>query len=182
MSVAGATVTAIAGFGTDLIVDFVERRRSRTSTAIEAYSEVEDKDTTTATMSKQVRFSEDVHIHSFPHLSKQEISRRWDSKRDKFLFKQELARDVWNIRHLLSTTPMEELEKEVLYRCLGLEALVSSQVTRYLKRMREEHSSSIVELQYRLSGEQLAAYSMSRSLQSRERAQNLALANWEILP
>ena len=131
---------------------------------------------------KRVRFSEDIQATVLPYpASKEEFSRRWHSKRDKFLFKQELARDVRNIRRLLSTTPMETLEKDVLYWCLGLEALVSAQVTRYLKRMKEEHSSSIVKLQYRLTDEQLAAFAMSHSLQSKERAQELAAGNWEIL-
>ena len=130
---------------------------------------------------KQVRFSDDIRIRSFPYPSKEELFQRWDSKKDKVLFKQELARDVQCIRHLLSSTPMEALNKEVLYWCLGLEALVSVQVTRLVRDMKVGHSRSIVQMQHHLSDEQLASYARRRSLQSRERAQELAAGNWQIL-
>ena len=136
----------------------------------------------TSTKHKQVRFSDETRIHTLPYPSEEELLQRWHSKKDKIIFKQGLVRDVRNIRHLLSSIPMEELEKEVLYWCLGLEALVSIQVTRFLREMKVRHSRSIVQLQHHLSDEQLAAYAMRSSLQSRERAHDLAAGNWEILP
>jgi hypothetical protein len=150
--------------GNDLIVDFVDRMHMDT-----------------ATDSKQVSFSEDITIHSFQYPSREEVSRRWDSKRDKSLYAQDMARDIRSIRFLLSITPMEELEKETLYGCIGLEAHVSSKVTRFLKETKQGHSRSIVAMQDCLSDEQLAAYAMTRSLQSRERAQTLAAGYWAIL-
>ena len=179
-----------ANDGNELIVDFVDRSRllplSATSYSYAASDnkdrDMEVKHSPFTTTDKQVRFSEDNCFHSIRHQSKEELFQRWHSKEDKFLFKKELARDVQSIRHLLSSTPMEELEKEVLYWCLGLEVLVSIQVTRLVREMKVEHSRSIVQIQDYLSDEQLAAYAMRSSLQSRERAHNLAAGNWEILP
>jgi len=76
---------------------------------------------------------------------------------------------------------MEEVEKETLYWCIGLEAHVSSKVTRFLKDEKRGHTRSIVVMQDCLSDDQLAAYAITRSFQSRERAQKLAAGNWAIL-
>ena len=113
---------------------------------------------------KQVRFSEYIYVHSFPYSpSKRSLDAGTPRGTNSYSNKN------WqgSSRHsrLLSTTPMKTLEKEVLYRCLGLEALVSNQFTRFLKEMKEDYSSSKVELQYRLTDEQLTAYAMSHSLQ-----------------
>ena len=177
----------------DLIVGFGEKRRLSSNNDYEVMEmEMESAPplpettaaaaaTATRTADKHVTFSEDIHTRSFQYPSKEELSQRWHSKEDKFLFKQELARDVRIIRHILSTVPMEALEKEILYWCLGLEALVSSQVTRHVREQREWHARSVEEMQYRLDADQLAVYAMKRSLQSRERAQNIAAGNWQIL-
>ena len=178
MSKLGATPTK--GHGNDLIVDFGERRRLSQSSDNDC-EDTESAAAATTTADKHVTFSEDVDIRSFQYPSEEELSQRWHSTEDKFLFKLELARDVRGIRHYLSTTPIEALEKEILYWCLGLEALVSSQVTRHVKEQRELHVRSIEEVQYRLDEDQLAVYAMRRSLQSRERAQNIAAGNWDIL-
>jgi hypothetical protein len=76
---------------------------------------------------------------------------------------------------------MEELEKETLYWCIGLEAHVSSKVTRFLKDEKRGHTRSIVMMQDCLSDEQLAVYAMTRSFQSRDRAQKLAAGYCVIL-
>ena len=131
---------------------------------------------------RQVSFSEDVTVQCFPYPSREEVSKRWYSKSDRNTLKQELARDVRRLRFLLSVTPMGDLEKEALYDCVGLEALVSSRVTRFVREMRQGHASSIVDMQDSLSEEQLAAYAVSHSSQSRERAQKLATGYLEILP
>jgi hypothetical protein len=78
--------------GNDLIVDFVDRMHMDTATDSK----------------QQVSFSEDITIHSFQYPSREEVSRRWDSKRDKSLYAQDMARDIRSIRFLLSITPMEE--------------------------------------------------------------------------
>ena len=74
--------------------------------------------------------------------------------------------------------------KRISTGVLVFEALVSAQVTRLVRRMKVEveHSRSIVQMQHHLSDEQLAAYARRNSLQPRERAQELAAGNWEILP
>ena len=149
--------------GNDLIVDFGHRRSP-------------------ANADKQVSFSDDIIVHCFHYPSRDEVSKRWNSKTDKHFFDQEMARDVLRIRCLLSITPMENLEKEALYVCVGLESLVSSEVMRFLKKQKRDHARSIVEMQYCLSGEQLAAHAASQSLQSRERAQKLAAGYLKILP
>ena len=156
---------AVANNGSDLIVSFSNRSRSSAS----------DND------SKQVSFSQDIAIVCFQYPSREEVSKRWHSKRDKALFTQEMNRDIRSIRYLLSTSPMEEVEKETLYGCIGLEAHVSSKVTRFLKDMKQGHFRSIVEMQDCLSDEQLAAYAMIGSSQSREKAQELAAGYWAIL-
>ncbi|KAL7435872.1 hypothetical protein ACHAXM_004942 [Skeletonema potamos] len=159
--------------GNELIVEFSERRRSS--------SYAGNEKTSPTTITKQVRFSKDVSIIIFTYPSRDEVSQRWHSKRDKALFTQELVRDIRSIRMLLSITPMEELEKETLYGCIGLEALVSGKVTAFVKEKKREHSRKIVEMQYFLSDDQLAAYAESRSLQTRERAQKLAAGYLAIL-
>ncbi len=167
--------------GSDLIVDFGYRRSpSRTGggggvTATKTM-------VMAMTMERQVNFSEDVIVHCFLYPSRDEVSKRWHSKRDKYLFEQEMARDVRSIRCLLSITPMEVVKKEALYDCVGLEALMSSKVARFLKEKKQCYARSIVEMQYCLSEEQLAAYAESHSSQSRERAQKLAAGYSEILP
>ena len=149
--------------GNDLIVNFGHRRSPTNA-------------------DKQVSFSEDIIVHCFQYPSREEVSVRWNSKRDKYFFNQELARDVRSLRCLLSITPMEDIEKEALYGCVGLEALVSSKVARFLNEKKQYHARSIVEMQYCLSEEQLAAYAVSHSSQSRERAQKLAAGYSKILP
>ena len=175
-----------ANNGSDLIVDFGHRRPKRTSasnTDTSTGGEVSSTNNTTAmSMDRQVSFSEDVTAHCFQYPSREEVSKRWHSNVDKYAFKQELARDVRSLRCLLSITPMQDLEKEALYDCVGLEALISSKVTRFSKEMRQGHARSIVEMQYYLSEEQLAACAASHSSQSRERAQKLAAGYSKILP
>ena len=77
---------------------------------------------------------------------------------------------------------MEEVKKEALYDCVGLEALMSSKVARFLKEKKQCYARSIVEMQDCLSEEELTAYAASHSSQSRERAQKLAAGYSEILP
>ena len=184
-------VRATNGNGNDLIVGFGHRHRrqtaeSDTGTCGGGGGKVTATATNTIaiamTMERQVSFSEDVIVHCFQYPPTDEVSKRWNSKRDKYFFEQEMARDVQSIRDLLSITPMENHEKEVLYDCVGLEALMSSKVTRFLKEKKRRHARSIVEMQYSLSEEKLAAYAASHSSQSRERAQKLAAGYSEILP
>ena len=163
--------------GSDLIVDFCHRRRpSNTDTRSEGEA------TPTKTMQGQVSFSQDIVVHYFQYPSSDEVSKRWHSKRDKYFFAQEITRDVRCIRFLLSTTSMEALEKDALYDCVGLEALLSGKVKRFVKKRKRRYVNSIVEMQDCLSEEQLAAYASSHSTQSRERAQKLAAGYLEILP
>ncbi len=159
----------------DLIVDFPDQRLlSGTGRDMKA--------TTTTTKKLKVSFCEDTVTHYFQYPSSEEVSKRWHCKGDKYIFKQEMARDVRSIRCLLSTTPMEAVENEALYGCVGLEAHLSSKVTRFLKDKKRGHARSIVEMQHFLNEEQLAACAMSHSSQSRERAQKLASGYLEILP
>mmetsp|Transcript_1803 Transcript_1803/g.2847 ORF Transcript_1803/g.2847 Transcript_1803/m.2847 type:complete len:170 (+) Transcript_1803:88-597(+) len=163
-----------ANNGNELIVGFSDRKRTSDTVG-------DDEETAATTMNKQVSFSEDVRIQCFQYPSREEVSKRWHNERNKYLFTQEMRRDVCSIRYLLSTTPMESLEKEVLYGCVGLEALVSGKVTRFVKDKRRGHARSIVEMQHYLGEEQLSAYAISRSSESRERAQQLAAGYSEIL-
>ena len=164
----------------DLIVDFPYRRRQTSVSVLGTGGEMEMAAAKT-TRTTKVRFSDDTAIHRFQYPSREEISKRWHCKGDKLIFTQEMTRDVRHIRYLLSTTPMEAVDKEILYVCVGLEALLTSKVTRFLKEKKRVHTRSIVEMQHFLSDEQLAAYAMSHSSQSRERAQKLAYGYLEIL-
>jgi hypothetical protein len=155
----------VSNNGNDLIVGFSDRRRPTAS----------DND------SKQVSFSQGIAIVSFQYPSRKEASKRWYSKRDKCLFKQEMQRDIQSIRYQLSITPMEALEEEILYGCIGLEAYVSIKVTRFFKEKQREHARSIVEMQDCVCDEQLAAYAVARSSESIERAQQLAAGYSSIL-
>jgi hypothetical protein len=146
----------------NIIVDFVDRRPSN------------DAAKQTAKMKNQVCFSRRVTRYWFQYPDKQEVSKRWISKKDKTLFEQAMGHDVQSLRCLLTTTPMEEFENDILYDCIGLEALVSRQVMRFLKERKREHVRSVVKMQHCLNDKQLAEYSMSRSLSSRERAQQIA--------
>eukprot|EP00985_Skeletonema_marinoi_P003672 scaffold1601_cov140-Skeletonema_marinoi.AAC.9 len=165
--------TAATG-GDDLIVDFGNRRRPSQDTG--------NANAATMKIEKQVRFSEDVAVHCFQYPSREEVARRWNSEQDKDVLTRDMIRDVRSIRHVLATTPMEELEKETLYGCVGLEGLISSRVINFLKKRKREHSRSIVDMQAYLGGERLAAYAANRSFESRERAQKLAAGYSEILP
>ena len=158
--------------GSDLIVDFSRRRPA---------ADGEATATATTAHESQVRFSEHVTVHCFQYPSRNEVSKRWHSKTDKEIFKQEMSRDVRSIRYLLSTTPMEAVEKEVLYECVGLEAHLSSQIARFLKEKRRRHTRLIVQMQDYLSEEHLSEYAESHSSDSKERAQKLAAGYSEIL-
>jgi hypothetical protein len=157
---------AVANNGNDLIVGFSVRRRQ---------TESDDTD------SKQVSFSQDITENCFQYPSRKEVSKRRYSKRDKSIFKQEMKRDIQSIRYQLSITPMEAVEKEILYGCIGLEAYVTSKVTRFLEEKKQGYARSIVEMQDCLSDEQLAAYAEARSSESSERAQQLAASYSSIL-
>ncbi len=168
---------ANSGNDNDLLVDFGHRHPRRTSNTTGDGGGEES-----ATNTRRVSFSEDITVRYFQYPSRDEVSTRWHSQRDRNVFQQELARDVRSLRLLLSVTPMEDLEKEALYDCIGLEALVSSNVARVVREMRQGHARSIVEMQDYLSEEELAACAMSLSSQSRERAQRLADCYSEVLP
>ena len=149
--------------GSDLIVEFNEQRQP---------SETCGK--VPATMKRQVLFFEDVVVHCFQYPSRDEVSKRWYSKNDKSIFRKELKDDIQSIRLLLSFTPLEAVEKEVLYECIGLEPHLTKQVSRLLKEKRRRHIHSIVEMQDYLSEENLSAYAIRHSSEMRERAQKLA--------
>ena len=151
--------------GEELIVGFGNRRRS---------SEAEIIDVAPMKPEKQIRFSDEVAVVCFPYPSMEEVSRRWHSKTDKTAREFEMARDVQGIRRVLSTTPLDELEEEILYACIGLEALVTKRVMKFVKEKRRWHSRAIVEMQAYLMGDELAEYAENSSLESRERAQKLA--------
>ena len=153
--------------GDDLIVGFGNRRRLLEETGNENEAAME-------ILEKHVRFSEEVAVVCFQYPSREEVSIRWHSKNDKYAYEQELVRDVHIIRHALSTTPMEEVEDEILYECVGLEALITKRVMKLVKEKRHWHSRSIVEMQAYLRGDQLAEYAENSSFESRERAQKLA--------
>ena len=157
-------MSAAAAFvnGNDLIVDFVHRRPSN------------DTVKQTSKMKKQVCFSPYVTRYCFQYPDKEEVSKRWLSKKDKTLVMQAMEHDVQILRYRLTKTPIEELEKEVLYDCIGLEALVSIEVMRFLKERKREHVRSVVKMQHCLNDKRFAEYSTSRSLSSKEGAQKIA--------
>lgn len=163
--------------GNDLIVDFGDRMRLSESEAEDALSEEAARIET----KKQVRFSEGTDVHCFQYPSKEEIFKRWISKKEKEILTLKMIRDVGSIRHVLSTIPMEELDKETLYGCVGLEALITTKVMNFLKAKKRLHARSIVEMQDHFEYEDLAAYAMKSSLESRERAHKLAAGYAEIL-
>jgi len=111
-----------ADYGNDLMVDFSYRRRPLSTDSI----------------------SEEMTIHNFEYPSSEEVSKRWQSKSDKVLSTSEMLRDIRSIRRLLTTRPIEELEKETLYGCIGLEALLLNEITRFVKETKQGHSRSIV--------------------------------------
>ena len=151
--------------GEELIVGFGNRRRS---------SEAEIIDVAPMKKEKQIRFSDEVAVVCFPYPSMEEVSKRWHSKTDKTAREFEMKRDVQSIRRVLSATPLDELEEEILYACIGLEALVTKRVMKFVKEKRRWHSRAIVEMQAYLMGDELAEYAQNSSLESRERAQKLA--------
>ncbi len=156
----------------DLIVDFVPRRRPTMTSCSTAETNSQE--------GKQVCFSETkTTLVKYP--SRKERSRRWDSKKERDVFEYEMMCDVQEVQRLLSTTPLEAVEKEDLYKCIGLENLLSTRLVYYIKDKKREHVRSIVKKQHMLSDEQLSACAMQSSSQSRERAQQLAAGYWVIL-
>ena len=154
--------------GGDLIVGFGNRRRPIEEIGNENVAAME-------MLEKQVRFSdEEVAVVCFQYPSSEEVSTRWYSKKDKYAFEQEMVREVQSIRRGLSTTPLEEVPGWILYACVGLEALITKRVMRFVKEKRHWHSRSIVEMQAYLREDQLAEYAENSSFESRERAQKLA--------
>ena len=156
-----------AATGGDLIVGFGNRRRPLEETGKENVSAME-------VLEKQVRFSDEVAVVRFQYPSREEVSTRWYSQEDKYAFEQEIVREVQSIRRGLSTTPLEEVPGEILYACVGLEALITKRVMRFIKEKRHWHSRLIVEMQAYLRGDQLAEYAENSSFETRERAQKLA--------
>lgn len=163
--------------GNDLIVDFGNRRRLSESDIEDALSE----EAAMMKTKKQVRFSEGTDVLCFQYPSKEEICERWISKKEKEFFTLTMIRDVGSIRHVLSTIPMEELSKETLYWCVGLEALITTQVKKFLDAKKRWHRRSIVEMQDHFGCDDLAVYAIKSSLESRERAHKLAAGYAEIL-
>lgn len=173
-----ATGAAAHADGNDLIVDFVERSTSQL--ADESYSSSNGEETR-MDVQKQVRFGEDITTYYSQYPDENEISRRWISTEEKRLFTQEMSHDVRILRCLLSSTPMEFVDEETLYECIGLECLLSIEVMQLVKERRKRHPRSIVQMQHKLDQDQLAAYAISRSLESKERAQKLASGYFAIL-
>ena len=170
------TATAVAD-GNELIVDFVDRKTWRRRQLLSSSSDDDasyQDEKKEEIQTKHVRFSPDITVCCFPYPDRQEASRRWHSKEDKTLFTIAMEHDVLRLRYLLSSKPMTEIENETLYDCIGLEALLSGKVLKFVKKKKREHSRSVVMMQYCMNQEQLADYSMSRSLQSLERARQLA--------
>lgn len=167
--------------GDDLIVDFCKRHQRRSSDTDNTHGDSDGEVTSMKTVKRQVKFSEDIVVRYFQYPSRDEVFKRWHSKSDKHFFTHEMTRDVRCIRFLLSTTLAEAIEKETLYKCVGLEALLSAKVTRALKERKRGYVHTIVEMQDSINEELLAAYAETKSLQSRERAQKLAVGYFEIL-
>jgi hypothetical protein len=162
----------------DLIVDFVPRRRPTTTSC----STDEKNANRNRDGGEQVCFAQTNTTTIIKYPSREERSRRWDSKKERYMFEYEMIRDVKDVQHLLSTTPMDAVEKEDLYKFIGLENLLSRRLAHYLRDKKREHVRSIVKIQHMLSDEQLAACAMQGSSESRVRAQKLAAGYWVILP
>jgi hypothetical protein len=71
----------------------------------------------------------------------------------------------------LRTTPVIEMEEDVLYECVGLENLLSRNVARWVATNKRRHANLILQGQWYYNKEELAKLGRMSSSWARDRAQ-----------
>ena len=193
-----------------LIVDFPSRCRLHSTSSSPITSPINKDDTlksntadTTCTVSpsksnepmkkkepkKDVRFSETSRMTLIEYPPAAEISRRWYLPHERDNLKRILLQDIFEMSCKLASTPMENISQDDLLMCIGMETLLSPDLSRAVKERKRRHSRTILIAQAQqwsrgvavANIEELAALSEASSEWTRSRKQKLAAGYWDIL-
>ena len=134
-----------------------------------------------------VRFSPTSQLALINYPSKEENALKWDSRKDRALFRTEFASDRYVMARTLATQPMESATHEMIYKCLGLESVLSLEVAERVFEQRRRHVMAILIEQARQyaqcawDDELLSRVSEESTRWSRERAHQVADKYWHVL-
>ena len=105
----------------------------------------------------------------------------WWTKEDKIRFKRKLSTDARRMGRILTTQSPKDVSQDDIYRCVGIEHLLSVvKARRYLKH-RRNHAQRIMGAQHRCNGKELDRISRESSKRARETALTLAAGYWDML-
>ena len=106
----------------------------------------------------------------------------WYSPNERDELKRELLHDVQLVSLHLARTPMERVHHTDLVMCIGMEALLSPELSRLVKLRKKRHVKLILRAQARgMDAEELRQLSEGSSRWTRDRSGALAAGYWDIL-
>lgn len=136
---------------------------------------------------RSVRFSETSSMRCFDCPSKKEVRRRWYSREERDSLKREFLQDLRYMARRLATTPIERVGSEDLVMCVGMESMLSHDISRGVRERKRYHRRLILSAQARqdsmdiVDEEELRYLSEESSKWTRERSQALAEGYWMTL-
>eukprot|EP00581_Thalassiosira_minuscula_P017996 CAMPEP_0183730968 /NCGR_PEP_ID=MMETSP0737-20130205/33984_1 /TAXON_ID=385413 /ORGANISM="Thalassiosira miniscula, Strain CCMP1093" /LENGTH=169 /DNA_ID=CAMNT_0025963575 /DNA_START=80 /DNA_END=589 /DNA_ORIENTATION=+ len=163
-----------------LIEDFPEQPRNR---GLANANEISP----TTSRHVSVRFAEMSTLVQTERATQDELKSRWHSKDDYAIMKLKFRADVQEMIMKLSTTPMDLVGDEDLYKCIGLERFLSRDILEQTQERKLRHVFCICIAQTRQrmlsihNEEDLAALSEESSEWTVSRARNLAQLYWDTL-
>ena len=97
---------------------------------------------------------------------------QWCSAADKVMFRREITRDAREMGRALAMQPSNGIgvPQEDIYRCIGIEHLLSLQQARLQLQYRRNHIRTVLDAQNRCGEDKLCELSQQSSACSRERA------------
>lgn len=128
--------------------------------------------------SKSVQFS---HFSQLVHFEGTADAKQWYSLDEKVYLKRELARDARRLRRILATRSAEAVSQDDVYKCIGIEHLLSLDKARRVMEYRRIHVKIVTGAQGSCNQDELRHISQKISQPSAERAQNLAAGYWSML-
>ena len=127
----------------------------------------------------RVTFSEYSQLSLIPKADECTQDSTWHTREQQQSFTESTMAQTRRLRNLLADTPPESITQQDLYECVGLENLLSSEISRKVVLRKRAHVDLILSVQRSHHGacykaEKIAFASMHSSRWSRERAANLA--------
>lgn len=170
------TSSSSSSSGDKLIVDFPDRDVQARASAATSTNKAP-----ASAPKRSVRFSQMSSLAFIEKPSKDIIDVKWYSKADRAHFKQTLKLDVMRMQRILATVPKEFITEDVLITCVGMEHLMSQELTFRTLQRRSEHRGAVMgeqdrqEFLYLQDDEAIRESSEKFTQWSRERAHRLAV-------